>query len=60
MLSKKSGRKSIEYKLRKLNIVVDEKQLDKILYKVKDLGIRNKGLVNDEEFWKIVDLTIYE
>jgi isopropylmalate/homocitrate/citramalate synthase len=60
LLSKKSGRKSVEYKLRKLNLSANEKQLEQILSKVKNLGIRKKGLVNDEEFKQIVHDTIRE
>lgn len=55
LLSKKSGRRSIEYKLKKLNISVDLSKIDKILEKVKELGIKKKGIVTDEEFKKIVE-----
>jgi isopropylmalate/homocitrate/citramalate synthase len=58
LLSKKSGKKSVEYKLQSLNMSADEKQLEVILSKVKDLGVRKRGLVNDEEFKQIVQTTI--
>jgi isopropylmalate/homocitrate/citramalate synthase len=58
LLSKKSGRKSVEYKLRNLNVSFDEKQLGEILSRVKDLGMKKKGLVSDDEFEKIVYETI--
>jgi len=58
LLSKKSGKRSVEYKLHSLNVSVDEKQLEEILNKVKDLGVRKKGLVDDKEFKQIVKDTI--
>ena len=54
LLSKKSGKKSIEYKLGKLNISATPEQVDTILLAVKDLGLKKKGLVTDGEFDKIV------
>ncbi len=48
----------MEYKLQSLNVSADEKQLEVILSKVKDLGVRKRGLVNDEEFKQIVQTTI--
>lgn len=54
LLSKKSGKKSIDYKLGKLNISATSEQVDKILLAVKDLGLKKKGIVTDGEFEKIV------
>jgi len=54
VLGKKSGRKSIEYALQKLKIKVPEEKIDKILNKVKAASVKNKGLVNPEEFRGIV------
>jgi methanogen homocitrate synthase len=58
LLSKKSGKKSVEYKLRNLKVSFDEEQLGEILSRVKDLGMKKKGLVSDDEFKKIVYETI--
>jgi len=55
LLSKKSGKKSIEYKLNQLSVKANAGQIDEILDRVKKLGIRNKGLVNDKEFKGIVE-----
>ena len=54
LLSKKSGKRSVEYKLEKLNVKASSAQVDEVLQKVKDLGVKKKGLVSDEEFKKIV------
>jgi isopropylmalate/homocitrate/citramalate synthase len=55
LLSKKSGKKSIEYKLHQLGVQTTPVQVDEILEKVKELGIQKRGLVNDDEFRKIVE-----
>jgi isopropylmalate/homocitrate/citramalate synthase len=54
LMGKKSGKKSVEYKLEKLNLQATPDQVGQILEKVKELGIKKKGLVNDSEFKKIV------
>ena len=54
LLSKKSGRKSIEFKLEKLNLQVNSDQVDEVLARVKELGVKKKGLVSDEELKDIV------
>jgi len=54
LLSKKSGKKSVEYKLEKLNMKATSEQADEILKKVKELGVKKKGLVNDDEFKHMV------
>ena len=54
LLSKKSGKKSIEYKLEKLNLNIDDQQIDNLVQKVKAVGIQKKGLVTDDEFKQIV------
>ena len=54
MLSKKSGTKSIEYKLEQLKLKASSEQVDKILSRVKDLGMKKKGLVSDQELIDIV------
>lgn len=58
LLSKKSGKRSVEYKLEKLNVSADSAQVEEILRKVKELGVKKKGLVTDEEFKEIVKETI--
>lgn len=54
LLSKKSGKKSVEYKLDKLGLYAAQGQVDEILNKVKELGLKKKGLVSDNEFKEIV------
>jgi len=54
LLSKKSGKSSIEYKLEKLNFEATSEQVDEVLKRVKELGVKKKGVVNDEEFRNIV------
>ena len=54
LLSKKSGKKSVEYKLDKLGLYAAQGQVDEILNKVKELGLKKKGLVNDNELKEIV------
>lgn len=54
LLSKKSGKRSVEYKLEKLNMQATSEQLDEILKRVKELGVRKKGLVSEDEFKNIV------
>ncbi|MFC2025095.1 hypothetical protein ACFLTG_01595 [Chloroflexota bacterium] len=54
LLSKKSGKRSIEYKLEKLNFKAAPEQVDEVLRRVKELGVKKKGLVSDDEFTSIV------
>lgn len=54
LLSKKSGKKSIEYKLEKLNLQATDEQVNLILADVKALGLKKKGVVTDQEFTRIV------
>ncbi len=54
LLSKKSGKRSVEYKLEKMNVKATSEQADEILKKVKDLGVRKKGILNEDEFKDIV------
>ncbi len=58
LLSKKSGKKSIEYKLNQLNIQATSEQMDAILVKVKELGVQKKGHVLEDEFKKIAQAVI--
>jgi methanogen homocitrate synthase len=55
LLGKKSGKKSIEYKLGELGEAANPDQVDEIVKKVKELGIKKKGLLSDEEFRRVVD-----
>lgn len=59
VLGKKSGRASIQFKLAEhgLDGVTDD-QLSAILDKVKQAGVQNRGLVEDEEFVAIVRSTV--
>jgi isopropylmalate/homocitrate/citramalate synthase len=55
LLSKKSGRRSVEYKLEKISVKATPEQLDEILVKVKELGVKKRGLISDAEFKNIVE-----
>jgi isopropylmalate/homocitrate/citramalate synthase len=55
LLGKKSGKKSIEYKLGELGKDANPDQVDEMVKKVKELGIKKKGLLSDEDFKRIVD-----
>jgi len=54
VIGKKSGRHSIEFKLKEMGLNVTESQLGAILTKVKKQAINNKGLVSDEQLRTIV------
>jgi isopropylmalate/homocitrate/citramalate synthase len=54
LMGKKSGKKSVEYKLEQLKVKATPDQVEKVLERVKALGIKKKGLVNDDEFKNIV------
>jgi isopropylmalate/homocitrate/citramalate synthase len=54
LLSKKSGKRSLEYKMEKLGLQAAPEQIDEILKEVKNLGIKKKGLVSDDELKEIV------
>ena len=54
LLSKKSGKRSVEYKLEKMNFKATSDQVDEILKNVKDLGVKKKGILSDNEFKSIV------
>jgi methanogen homocitrate synthase len=53
MLGKKSGRHSIEWKLKQLNLEASDEEISKILKYVKDSSIAKKSCINDEEFINI-------
>lgn len=55
VLGKKSGKASLAWKLEQLHLQVDEQLLPRILQKVKQLGARKNGRVNDREFIRIVN-----
>lgn len=54
VIGKKSGRHSIQWKLKELGISVTEQQIVAILEKVKEKSIQKKGPIYDEEFRMIV------
>ena len=54
LLSKKSGKRSVEYKLERLNVSATPTQVDEVLKRVKELGVKKKGLVSDDELKEIV------
>jgi isopropylmalate/homocitrate/citramalate synthase len=53
-LSKKSGKKSIEYALDQIGIQIPSEQVDILLAEVKKLGIQNKGIVTLAEFKQLI------
>ena len=55
LLSKKSGKKSVEFKLEKINVKTTSEQTDEILKRVKELGVQKKGILSDEEFKTIAN-----
>jgi isopropylmalate/homocitrate/citramalate synthase len=55
LLSKKSGKRSVEYKLKKLGVQATANQVNELLKEVKELGMKKKGLVSDDEFRRIVE-----
>ncbi|NWF92071.1 MAG: hypothetical protein HXY46_04085 [Syntrophaceae bacterium] len=54
LLSKKSGKRSVEYKLERMGVMATSEEADEILKRVKELGVRKKGLVSEDEFKAIV------
>ncbi len=54
LLGKKSGKRSVEYKLEKLGIQATADQVNEVVKKVKELGMKKRGLVTDNEFRSIV------
>jgi isopropylmalate/homocitrate/citramalate synthase len=54
VLGKKSGRPSIEYKAKELNLQIPPEKIDEILVDVKESSIRLKRLLTDDEFKEIV------
>lgn len=54
-LSKKSGKKSIEYALEQIGITIDSKKMDELLAEVKKRGVQNKGVVPLAEFRELVE-----
>lgn len=53
-LSKKSGKKSIEYALDKIGVEMPAEKIDMLLAEVKRKGIEKKGIVTLEEFRVLV------
>ncbi len=54
LLSKKSGKKSLEYKMKQLDLEASPDQLETILERVKGLGLKKKGVVTEQELIEIV------
>jgi methanogen homocitrate synthase len=56
VLGKKSGIASVEMKLEDLGLpVLDDVKKNIVLTQVKELGLKKKGLVTDDEFVAIVN-----
>jgi isopropylmalate/homocitrate/citramalate synthase len=53
-LSKKSGKKSIEYVLNQIGATVPADQVDILLAEVKKRGAKNRGVVTVDEFRQLV------
>lgn len=58
LLSKKSGKSSIEYLLEKMNIEYTEEMVNAILDEVKTLGLKQKAVLTDEQFQEIVKMHV--
>ena len=58
LLSKKSGKKSVEYKLEKMGVKATSEQIEEILAQVKDLGVHKKGIITESEFLEILNAVI--
>lgn len=54
VLGKKSGRASIEFKLKELGMKAKKEQVEEILEKVKDKSVKKKAAITDEEFREII------
>jgi isopropylmalate/homocitrate/citramalate synthase len=55
VLGKKSGKASVEYYLEKLNLEVPADSVDKILDRVKTMGMEKRRLLTEDEFKAIVE-----
>jgi isopropylmalate/homocitrate/citramalate synthase len=55
VLGKKSGLDSIRIKAEELGLDVPEERRAEVLARVKELGTRKRGLVDDDEFRELVD-----
>jgi isopropylmalate/homocitrate/citramalate synthase len=55
LLSKKSGRKSIEYKLKEMGMSLPDERIDSLVSIVKELGMKKKGIVTEDEFRKLAN-----
>jgi isopropylmalate/homocitrate/citramalate synthase len=55
VLGKKSGLDSIRIKAQELGLEIPEEKRAEVLARVKDLGARKHGLVDDDEFRSLVD-----
>jgi isopropylmalate/homocitrate/citramalate synthase len=55
VLGKKSGVDSIRIKAEELGLDVPEERRAEVLARVKELGARKRGLVDDDEFRRLVD-----
>jgi isopropylmalate/homocitrate/citramalate synthase len=53
-LSKKSGKKSVEYALDKIGISFPSEKMDDLLTSVKEQGVKNKGIVPLDQFRELV------
>lgn len=54
-LSKKSGKKSIEYALNQLGVSISSEKADQLLAEVKKLGIKKSGAVTMPEFKQLLE-----
>ena len=54
VLGKKSGRDSITYKVKKLNLELSEDKIEKVLLRVKQTSEEKKRILTDQEFKEVV------
>lgn len=54
LLGKKSGLRSIDVKLEELNLTLEESKKPRVLDMIKDMSIKNKRTITNDEFKKII------
>ncbi|HET7760461.1 MAG TPA: hypothetical protein VFK62_11100, partial [Gaiellaceae bacterium] len=55
VLGKKSGLDSVRIKAEELGLDLPEERRADVLARVKELGTRKRGIVDDDEFRRLVD-----
>lgn len=55
VIGKKSGKASIEYKLKELGLTLNDEDIEKVLKRVKEYSVEHKKPVSDSEFLEIIN-----